>query len=276
MANGWIPFYVADFVADTLDLSPAEIGMYMLLTAHYYQTRKPLDASASVLHRICRCTNDADKDAVARVIARFFVFQVDSYHQSRIDKELLKQSEIRGKRTKAAEVRWKVANANASDLHMHVHTQSQSQSQKKKEPSAPQPKTDPRFKEAIESIKKYWDFKNPGAPFIWDASEGKQLKRLLEASPQLTLVQIQLCLQHRARSDVAHTERPRRWLENLLNYANGPLDKFGKPKELGDGQTKTESRQRQGFNAIGEALAKRTGTSDGGYPKALPKPAVDP
>lgn len=127
MANGWIPFYFGDYLADTSDLSLAEHGAYLLLMAHYYSTGKPLDAHASVLHRVCRCTDDAERAAVARVIERFFVMQIDAYHHKRIDEELGKSFELRDKRKKAAAIRWgngdAHAHANGDEHDMHVDMQ---------------------------------------------------------------------------------------------------------------------------------------------------------
>lgn len=141
MANGWIPFYFGDYLADTSDLSLAEHGAYLLLMAHYYSTGKPLDAHASVLHRVCRCTDDAERAAVAKVIQRFFVMQVDSYHQKRIDQELVRSFEMKEKRKKAADIRWgnddACADANghahAMQVDMQVDTHSHSHSQEEQD-----------------------------------------------------------------------------------------------------------------------------------------------
>jgi hypothetical protein len=68
-------------------------------------------------------------------------------------------------------------------------------------------------------------------PFVWDASEAKQLALILAASPELTVSAFQNCLNNRGKSPVPQGERPREWLGTILKYAEGPLDRFGKPEE---------------------------------------------
>jgi len=95
-------------------------------------------------------------------------------------------------------------------------------------PHAKRSEADPRFKACVEVVKRYWQDKNT-IPMVWDESEGQALNLLLAASPHLTVKQFSLCLANRADSEgVAHSERPRRWLGDVLRYANGPLDRFGK------------------------------------------------
>lgn len=90
---------------------------------------------------------------------------------------------------------------------------------------------DPRFKPAVDAIKAYWDLKNPGRPFVFGSPDGKQLKNFLRDCRQLTIEQFQYCLQQRAQSQVVHSDRPCKWISDLMSYANGPLDKFKKPLE---------------------------------------------
>src|SRR5437016_13313950 len=92
MADPWSAFYWADYVADTGHLSLAEHGAYLLVMAHYYRTRRPLPANASVLHRICRCTTDAEKHATEEVLIQFFSLDGDVYRHKRIDVELASDS----------------------------------------------------------------------------------------------------------------------------------------------------------------------------------------
>ncbi len=93
------------------------------------------------------------------------------------------------------------------------------------------PTIDPRHAEFRDATEKYWEHANPGIPMPWDGSEAKVLWRLLKANPQLTTEQFKECLRHRRKSDVLQSERPRKWLENATDYASGPVDRFGKPRE---------------------------------------------
>jgi DNA-binding transcriptional ArsR family regulator len=96
-------------------------------------------------------------------------------------------------------------------------------------PHARRSDDDPRYTPFVGAINSYW-VSNNTIPFIWDKSDGKNLKHLLAASPQLTVEQFTCCLANRATSKgVTHSERPRTWLGNVLKYASGPLDRYGKP-----------------------------------------------
>jgi uncharacterized protein YdaU (DUF1376 family) len=106
---------------------------------------------------------------------------------------------------------------------------SQSQSQKDKKPSG-KPEADPRHKQFHEQIDRYWKHKTGEEKAPWDGSEGKALSALLAAKPDLTLEQFRIALKHRGDSpDEVQTERPRQWLPNILRFAGGPLDRYGKP-----------------------------------------------
>jgi len=128
--QAWSPFYWADYVADTSQLSLVEHGAYFMLMAHYYNTRKPLPANASILHRVCRATTDAEQEAVAVILTAYFRRDGEFYYHNRIDKELAKSLQISEVRRNAAHKRY-VAKAHAKDMQkqVHLHTQSQSQSQ---------------------------------------------------------------------------------------------------------------------------------------------------
>lgn len=129
MATPWSPFYWGDYIADTGHLSLAAHGAYVLLMAHYYRTRRPLDANASVLHRVCRCTTDSDKLAVEQVLAEFFVLDGQTYRHHRIDHELIKAAEKSEVRRAAANVRHH-GKPDANALQMHTQPQPQPQPQK--------------------------------------------------------------------------------------------------------------------------------------------------
>lgn len=88
---------------------------------------------------------------------------------------------------------------------------------------------DPRFKLAVAAIKSYWDSVNPDRPFVFGPQDGNQLKNFLRDCRQLTIEQFEFCLSQRAQSQVVHTERPSKWIGSLMDFANGPLDKFRKP-----------------------------------------------
>jgi uncharacterized protein YdaU (DUF1376 family) len=110
--------------------------------AHYYMTGRPLPANASVLHRVCRCTTDADRSAVDHVLAEFFTLEGEIYRHGRIDRELAKAVDISEKRRAAANSKHHKAhpaNTHANAVQMHSQPQPQSQ-QTSTHPNPPSPR----------------------------------------------------------------------------------------------------------------------------------------
>lgn len=118
----WFPFYLDDYDSDTSHLSFEEHGAYLALLRHYYRTGNPLDAIASVLHRVCRAFAGTEKAAIDRMLERFFTLRDGKYHHKRVDLEIAKANLLSNKRADSASKRWACkSNANA----MQKHTQSQ-------------------------------------------------------------------------------------------------------------------------------------------------------
>lgn len=130
MSMAWTAFYWRDYIANTGHLSLQEHGAYLLLMAHYYMTGNPIPANAEQVHRICRCTTDAEKTATESVLAQFFIQQEGEYHHERIDDELKKSNEISEKRAKAARMRQQSQSNSSANAHANAeqkHTQPQPQ-----------------------------------------------------------------------------------------------------------------------------------------------------
>jgi hypothetical protein len=87
-----------------------------------------------------------------------------------------------------------------------------------------------------EVIREYWKSKNPKDEMPWDGAEGKALAMFLSSSPDVTPERLRELLRYRYGSDVNHSERPSKWIRNALHYANGRLDRFGKPLRGGNGK----------------------------------------
>ena len=140
MSNAWTSFYWRDYIADTGHLTLEQHGAYLLLMAHYYMTGRPLPANASVLHRICRCTTDADRSATEQIIRDFFVLDGEVYRHHRIDQELVKAAGISQVRRAAANARHQKTHPNqdasvpANAVQMHTQPQSQSQPETQRQP----------------------------------------------------------------------------------------------------------------------------------------------
>ncbi|MDE2105161.1 MAG: YdaU family protein [Patescibacteria group bacterium] len=100
----WMPLYWADFLADTLHLSRADIGSYMLLIGAYWRKGGPLPADDQALQMICRCPG-TEWACVRGVMVSFFTVENNVWRHKRIDKELAESREMfnaRVERTKAA------------------------------------------------------------------------------------------------------------------------------------------------------------------------------
>lgn len=126
MSRPWMPWYVADFVADTLHLSAAQTGSYMLLIGHYWQHGE-LPGDDAALARVARMT-PAEWRKAKPAIAAFFH---DGWHHKRIDAELARASDISSKR--AASAKQKHSNSSANAEQLDTHTRASSPSQRKED-----------------------------------------------------------------------------------------------------------------------------------------------
>ncbi len=86
MAKDWFPFYLNDYLADTPFLSLAEHGAFCLLMMFYWNSDANVPASADRLHKICRCTTDAERDAVDHVVREYFSEVGGKLVNDRLDK----------------------------------------------------------------------------------------------------------------------------------------------------------------------------------------------
>lgn len=108
MSHAWMPFYVADYLADTGHLTALEHGAYMLMILHYWQNGG-LPENERLIARVARLT-PAEWAESRDVLAALFV---DGWRHKRIDAELTKADEIVEKRRSSANARHQGSKSNA-------------------------------------------------------------------------------------------------------------------------------------------------------------------
>lgn len=120
--KAWMPLYVGDFMADTRDLSTEEIGAYLLLLMHYWNTG-PLTTDHARLANICGWSKYKFSKK-SPIILRFFSEKSGKLFNERMDKEIAKAIDISKKRADAGH-EGGVANATANAKHMPTQPQPQ-------------------------------------------------------------------------------------------------------------------------------------------------------
>jgi hypothetical protein len=77
-------------------------------------------------------------------------------------------------------------------------------------------------------LDEYWQREMPSIPSLpWGAADAGALGQFLKANPDLTTETIRECLMNRLVSeDHAPGERVHIWINSLLRYASGPLDRY--------------------------------------------------
>jgi hypothetical protein len=77
----------------------------------------------------------------------------------------------------------------------------------------------------------YWLSENPMIPSLpWGPADAGALGMFLRANPTISTEIIATCLQNRLVSeDHAPAERVYRWINDLLRYVGGPLNRFKQP-----------------------------------------------
>jgi len=85
----WFPFYVNDYIADTMDLSTEEHGIYLLLLIHYWKKRGNLTKDIKKLQAITRIPEEK-LPQLREILSEYFIEKEDSYSSKRLDEELEK------------------------------------------------------------------------------------------------------------------------------------------------------------------------------------------
>jgi hypothetical protein len=89
---------------------------------------------------------------------------------------------------------------------------------------------DPRHAPIRELIGQIYAQANGGLTVPWTGRTAGILKRLLDANQRWPLEIWLRCVRNRFSSEGLNlAEDPVRWLSKLVNYARGPLNRFGEP-----------------------------------------------
>jgi hypothetical protein len=91
-------------------------------------------------------------------------------------------------------------------------------------------KPDPRHQQFRKELETFWKYVNKGNPVPnWGPGDAGQLGRLLKEWPDLDLHGFQVWLLNYSNSDnINSLHLPKQFLPRLHEYADGPLDKYGK------------------------------------------------
>jgi uncharacterized protein YdaU (DUF1376 family) len=114
--------------------------------------------------------------------------------------------------------------------------------------------SDVRFDRVKKFVKKCCEFKH--VPFIWDVSEGKQLKSFLDsAGRDMSVEAVCSLVRNRFNSREPPGDRPRIWLSNLGRYAT---------VSNGKQQTYADKNQQSVIDAVNASIAGDTGLDQEG------------
>jgi len=153
----WMPFYPADYISDTTDLTLREHGAYVLLILHYWKRGGLPDGEANAsdllprCYRVCSASGPEDETAVRSVLTRFFTFANGRFHHKRVDQELEKANKIsivraengaKGGRTQRSKCLSKLE-AKSEQTGSKSEASSQPQSDSQSEPDSESDKTPP-------------------------------------------------------------------------------------------------------------------------------------
>lgn len=81
----WFPFYIGDYIADTMHLSAEEHGAYLLLIIHYWKNQKPIKNEPKTIQNIAKIKFKKLSNVLA-----FFEEKDGVFLHKRIEKEIEK------------------------------------------------------------------------------------------------------------------------------------------------------------------------------------------
>ena len=81
-------FHPAEYMLDTAHLTLLEHGVYRRLIDIYYGSEKPLEDDTNAIERKLMARTEEEREAVARVLAEFFIFTNGAWSHKRIDADI--------------------------------------------------------------------------------------------------------------------------------------------------------------------------------------------
>lgn len=133
----WMPFYVGDFLADTMHLGATETGIYIRLIMHCWQHGTiPLDDRRLAI--ITHCDTRLWHQYKKTVLQFFDVVDASTAHHKRVSTELRRSLEISSKRKASALLKHSISSALAVQMQPHTRAR-QSQSHKNLSSFGPHP-----------------------------------------------------------------------------------------------------------------------------------------
>lgn len=85
-SDTWMPLYIGDYLADTMELNAQEHGAYLLLLMHYWR-KGPLPDDDRVLAGIARVDRKVWQAETGPIVRAFFLPKDGKLHQKRLDAE---------------------------------------------------------------------------------------------------------------------------------------------------------------------------------------------
>jgi uncharacterized protein YdaU (DUF1376 family) len=86
----WMPWYIGDYMADTMHLTTYQHGAYLLMIAAYWRRGGPLPDDERFLKQVVRHTGNVPWAVTMSALRPFFVCAQGALRHKRIDLELLK------------------------------------------------------------------------------------------------------------------------------------------------------------------------------------------
>jgi uncharacterized protein YdaU (DUF1376 family) len=105
----WMPFYIGDTLADTIDLSCEQFGALILIRAHYWRNQGPVLNNDERLATVCRLSPDALRKIKPTLMKYFDLVDgqlVDKNLDHRITEAWKHKVRATARASKAARVRW--------------------------------------------------------------------------------------------------------------------------------------------------------------------------
>lgn len=205
-ASAWMPFYIGDYLADTMHLTTEQHGAYVLLIIAYWRNRGPLASADTKLRSIARLDAKAWQQS-RDTLAEFFQVEGDAWRHTRIDKELARADEITNKRSAAGRAS---AQQRANTRSTYVeHTDEQTPQQTGRPLPSPSPESPPSPPQA-------------GGPDAPQGEVGKRSSRAEGTNPRSTAKAREEAKQ-REEADAFAESRRLKWAPRLAEFRDTGL-----------------------------------------------------